>query len=184
MTILIDMDDVLEQLVVGWVEYINEKYGISADPEDVTDWNMALAFPTLTSDQVYGVLSEDDLWDHVRPMPGAVDAVRRLVEEGHQVYIVTASGYQTLRAKMDRVLFRYFPFLTWDQVIITTNKHLVQGDVLVDDGPHNLTGGSYRKILFDARHNRGFDERTVGAVRVHDWEEAYREILRPDAAGC
>ena len=50
--------------------------------------------------------------------------------------------------------------------------------MLIDDGPHNLTGGTYRKLLFTAGHNRDFDERSVGAVRVNNWEEAYREVCR------
>ena len=98
--------------------------------------------------------------------------------EGHEIYVVTATHYKTLRAKMERVLFRYFPFLDWSHVIITENKHLIRGDVLIDDGPHNLTGGTYRKILFEAGHNLSFDEKSVGAVRVRSWEEACAEVRR------
>lgn len=57
---------------------------------------------------------------------------------------------------MDNVLFRYFPMFTWDDVIITAHKQLINGDVLVDDGVHNLVGGSYEKLLMDAPHNRKF----------------------------
>ena len=178
MTILVDMDDVIERLVEGWVEYVNDKYGTTTHPDDVTDWNMAKAFPTLTYEQVYGAEKDDALWDHIRPMPGAAEVLQRLMAEGHEVYIVTASDYITLRAKMEKVLFRYFPFISWKQVIITKNKQIIKGDVLVDDGPHNMTGGEYRKILFDARHNRNFDETSVGAVRVYNWEEAYTEIMK------
>ena len=89
------------------------------------------------------------------------------------LYIVTASLYQTLPEKMDEVLFRYFPYISWDHVIVTHNKHLIHGDVLVDDGPHNLSGGSYRKILFEAPHNREFDETSIGAMRARSWEEVY-----------
>ena len=176
MTILVDMDDVLEKLVVGWVRYINERFGTDVKPEDVNDWNMALAFPTLTREQVYSAELDDRLWDYVEPMPGADGALRRLIDDGHEIYVVTATYYETLRAKMENVLFRYFPYLSWDHVIITRNKHMILGDVLIDDGPHNLTGGSYRKILFDAQHNRNFDEKSVGAVRVYSWEEAYGQI--------
>lgn len=178
MTILVDMDDVLEQLVKGWVEYLNERYGIHASPDDITEWNMERNFPTLTAEQVYGAIHEDDLWDHVYPMPGAVEALEKLIREGHQVYVVTATEYQSLRAKMEKVLFRYFPYLSWRQVIITQNKHMIKGDVLIDDGPHNLQGGEYKKILFHATHNSAFDEHTVGAIRVYNWQETYDEVQR------
>ena len=72
---------------------------------------------------------------------------------------------------MDEVLFRYFPFLTWDQVIVTTRKQLIRGDVLIDDGIHNLEGGNYRKILFTAPHNRYYDAAAHDMIRVNSWEE-------------
>lgn len=39
---------------------------------------------------------------------------------------------------MEDLLFRWFPFITWDQVIITSRKQFIKGDVLIDDGIHNL----------------------------------------------
>lgn len=178
MTILVDMDDVLEQLVSAWCEYINEKFGTSASYDDVRDWNMALAFPTLTREQVYSPELDDDFWNIVMPMPGADEAMRKMIADGHEVYVVTASYYQTLKAKLERVLFRYFPYIDWKHVIITSNKSMIRGDVLIDDGPHNFEGERFGKLLFDAGHNRKIDENTIGAVRVHGWKEAYREVCR------
>ena len=177
MTILVDMDDVIEQLVAGWVDYVNERHGTHTTPEEVRSWDVSKAFPTLTHDQVYAAVNDDALWDYVKPMPGAPEILQRLIEEGHRVFIVTATGYTTLRAKMEKVLFPYFPFLTWNDVIITNHKELIKGDILIDDGPHNLVAGDYKKLLFDAGHNRDFDETTVGATRVHNWNEIY-DLIR------
>ncbi|MBR4813702.1 MAG: hypothetical protein IKZ69_07320 [Lachnospiraceae bacterium] len=47
---------------------------------------------------------------------------------------------------------------------------------MIDDGIHNLIGGSYRKILFDAPYNRDFDEKALGIVRVKNWQEIEAEI--------
>ena len=182
MTILVDMDDVLEQLVAGWVAYLNERFGTNKSTEDVRSWNVSLAFPELTHEQVYSAVSDDHLWDFVKPMPGAVETLKKLIDEGHEVYIVTATGYETLRAKMEKVLFRYFPFLSWKQVIITENKQMIRGDILIDDGPHNMTGETYKKILFSANHNRDFDEAAVGAERVENWDEVYLAIKRVQGA--
>lgn len=178
MTVLIDMDDVIERLALAWVEYVNEKYGTCVSIDDVHDWDMSLAFPGLTREQVYGAELDDALWDRVKPMPGADCAMRKLLGDGHEIYIVTSTLYPTLKAKMDRVLFRYFPYIPWEHVIITSHKQMVKGDVLVDDNPRNLEGGDYRKILFTAHHNKTFDEKTIGAIRVNNWEEAYGEICK------
>lgn len=178
MTILVDMDDVIEQLVPGWVAYINEKYGTNARVEDVTEWAIEKAFPTLTREQVYSAPLDDKLWDYVGPMPGAQEYLQKLIDDGNEVFIVTATGFETLRAKMEKVLFKYFPFINWNHVIITEHKELIKGDVLVDDGPHNFTKGDYYKILFSAGHNKNFDEKTIGAVRVSTWAEVYDEIKK------
>lgn len=178
MTVLVDMDDVIEQLVVGWVAYINEKHGTTTKVEDVTEWAIEKAFPTLNREIVYAAPLDDKLWDYVGPMPDAAKYLQQLIEDGHEVFIVTATGYETLRAKMEKVLFKYFPFIPWSHVIITEHKELIKGDVLIDDGPHNLAKGDYKRILFDAGHNRKFDEKTIGAVRVHGWAEAYAEVCK------
>ena len=107
LTILVDMDDTIENLAEAWVAYLNARH--------------------------------------------------KLIADGHTVLIVTTSNYQTLAAKMEQVLFHYFPFLTWNDVIITAHKQLIKGDVLVDDGIHNLEGGDYFKILMTAPHNRNYD---------------------------
>ena len=178
MTILVDMDDVLETLIEGWVEYLNDHYGTSVTSDDINDWDMTLAFPTLTPEQVYSAELDDSLWDRVGPKQGAREALEKMIADGHEIYIVTATYYQTLKAKMENVLFKYFPFITWDNVIITSNKQMVMGDVLIDDGPHNLVGGTYKKILFDVNHNRSFDEKSVGAIRAHNWDEVYDIVCK------
>ena len=178
MTILVDCDDVLEQLVAAWVEYNNLHFGTDVSVDDVTDWDLSIAFPTLTEEQLFQAERDDALWYNVQPMPGASEALQKLIAEGHEIFLVTATRYETVKSKMENVVFKYFPFIDWDHVIITTRKQMIKGDVLIDDGPHNMQGGEYEKILFDARHNRNFDESSVGAVRVHNWEEAYEQVLR------
>lgn len=171
MTILIDMDDTIEQLLQAWVRSVNERYGRNVQYDEVREWDVSKAFPGLSREEVYGVVSEPGFWKTVEPVPGAAEAMQRLLAEGHEIYVVTATTYDSVTEKMRDLLFRYFPFLTWDQVIITSRKQLIRGDVLIDDGPHNLEGGSYRKILMDAPHNRSYDAEENGMVRVHTWQE-------------
>lgn len=69
-----------------------------------------------------------------------------------------------------------FPFLDTNHIIIAHNKQMVRGDVLIDDGPHNLVNGQYFRILFDAPHNRGFNEKKYGMYRAVGWEQVYQLI--------
>ena len=84
---------------------------------------------------------------------------------------MTATPHESVPEKMNDLLFRYFPFLTWNQVIITANKQMIRGDVLIDDGIHNLEGGDYVKILMTAPHNKSYDAEANGMIRVSNWAE-------------
>lgn len=176
LTILVDMDDTIENLMNVWVTYLNERYGLQVKPDDICDWDLSIAYPSLTNSQVYSPLYEDELWRRIEPFPNAAELLEKLIDEGHEVYIVTSSNYQTLKTKMDEVLFRYFPFMDWNHVIVTNKKQMIRGDVLVDDAPHNHIGGQYLRILMDAPHNRQFDAQKHGMIRVYSWLEVYDTI--------
>lgn len=170
------MDDTIEYLGKAWVEYLNNRHGTSVQHSDLRFWDVSLAFPGLTNDQVYAPLYEDEFWKTVKPIPGAVEVLDKLMKDGHKVFIVTASTWQTLPSKMHNVLFKYFPYLTWDQVIVTSNKQLIMGDILIDDAPHNLENCWCAKVLMDAPHNQDFDEKSIGAVRMNDWFDIYNYV--------
>ena len=171
MTILVDMDDTIEQLLEAWVKRANEKFDRNVTLDEITGWNVAAPYTGLTRKQIYDVIYEKGFWKTVRPMPGAAEALEYFMKKGHEVFIVTATEPEHVEEKMNGLLFRYFPFLTWNQVIITGRKQMIRGDVLIDDGIHNLEGGQYRKILFTAPHNRFYDAEANGMTRVTIWEE-------------
>lgn len=170
------MDDTIEHLLKAWVSYLNERHGTSVKTEDITSWDLAVSFPTLTNEQIYAPLKEDELWERVEPIEHAADVLQQILSEGHTVKIVTATAYQTVRSKMENVLFRHFPFFTWENVIITQNKQMIKGDILIDDAPHNLENGDYVRVLMSAPHNRGYNATCNGMYRVNNWKEVERIV--------
>ena len=173
MIILVDMDDTIEQLLKSWIARANERFGTNVSPDEVTDWNISFPFPGIEKEEL---TYEPGFWSSVEPMPGAAEALKHFLDEGHEVYIVTSTEIEHVEEKMKGLLFRYFPFLDWGRVILTRRKQLIRGDVLIDDGIHNLEGGAYKKILFTAPHNRHYDAEAHGMTRVNNWEEAVRII--------
>ncbi len=171
LTILVDMDDTIEQLLKAWLKCLNDKYGRSVKCEDVIDWDITRVYPGLTRDQVYEEINLPGFWGKVEPVPGAVEALRHFIDAGHRVFIVTATPYKSVPEKMDDLLFRYFPFLSWENVIITSSKQLIKGDVLIDDGVHNLEDGDFEKILITAPYNKDYDAEANGMHRVSTWKE-------------
>ncbi|MBO6092021.1 MAG: hypothetical protein J6P40_00095, partial [Oscillospiraceae bacterium] len=133
MTILVDMDDTIEQLLKAWVSRANAKFGRQVTLDEITEWNVAAPYEGLTRKQIYDVTYEPGFWSSVEPMPGAAEALKHFMEEGHEVFIVTATEIEHVEEKMKGLLFRYFPFLSWEQVIITSRKQMIRGDVMIDD---------------------------------------------------
>lgn len=178
LTILVDMDDTIEELGDAWISYLNDKYGADVARESVTDWDISKFYPNLTRNQVYEPLKNEDLWRNVKPKDGAVEYLKKLIIDGHDIYILTASHYKSIQHKIGLVFLKYFSFIPWRNVIIACNKQMIKGDVLIDDGVHNLLGGDYRKILIDAPHNRSFNAEENDMIRVRTWSEVYEAIKK------
>lgn len=176
LTIFVDMDDTIEDLCTAWVNYLNNKYGTSVKPSEITDWDITKFFPTLTESNIYDALRDPEMWATVKPKSRAQECLYKLKEEGHQVLIVTAAPTDTIVPKLEKVLYSYFPFFTYKDVIITSRKQLLHGDVMIDDCPQNLIGGHYTKLLMDAPHNQSFDTFFDRMIRVYNWKDAYHEI--------
>ena len=144
--VLIDLDDTMTHLCRAWCRWLNAIHGTNVSENDITGWKISDYFPTLTEDQVFRPLHTDSFWREVEPMVDAPKYIKKLMDEGFEVHICTASSFDTIKSKFEHVLGRYFPFISWNQVIVTKNKQLVNGDILIDDGVHNLEGGRYKKF--------------------------------------
>lgn len=180
-TIGIDLDDTFEGLLPAWIAWLNAKYNLNVLLEDFTEWNVQKIYPSLTAEQIFEPLHLPEFWQTVKPKPGAVEYIRKLINEGQDIYIVTSSKYTTFPFKLDEALFKYLPELDYHNVIVTYQKQLIKLDILVDDGYHNLENGDYIRILFDAPHNQNIEENAVTKCkRVKSWEEVYNFIKHLD----
>ena len=171
--ICVDMDDTIEDLLPTWLKWIEKLYNIHRDIEDITDWDLENFFP-LTKEEIFQPLMIDDFWKDVRPKKDAVKYLKQLKEDGFKIFICTHSHYKTLPSKMENVLFKYFPYIEWNDVIVMHRKQLVNCDVLIDDGYHNLYGGKYHKILFDRPWNRKISDDSV--VMLDNWKDIYDQV--------
>ena len=177
-TILVDMDDTLENLSEVWVYELNKRHGLSVKPSDITEWDMKKFYPTLTPDEIYAPLHDRRLWDAIRPLPGAQEAVKRLQSDGHDVVVVTSAHPDTIKLKYDWLEW-FFPNIKYNDIVCCTRKQLVWGDFLVDDGPHNLFGGVYTPIMFTANHNKNWEPKNLGEYRCYrsdTWDDVVELI--------
>lgn len=178
--LLVDVDDTIEDLLGAWCAELNRKHSLSVKKESITNWEIADFFPTLTRKQVFAPLHTASFWNTVKPRPDAVKYLKLLYDEGYNIYLCTSTDYRNIRAKYEKIIKRYFPYISWDNVIITNNKQMIKADFLIDDGVHNLENGDYKKILISCPHNKSYDARGNGMYRANDWQDVYRIIHAED----
>lgn len=168
-TILVDMDDTATWLLPIWTEWLNAKYNLNKDWKDIKEWDMSVAYPTLSKEQIYEPLSTEEIWDNVTPRDGAVEVLTDLHNQGYEIYICTSTDYRNIKPKYEKVISKYFPFIDWKHMIVTSNKQMIKADYIIDDAIHNLDGGCQNcKILMYMPHNN-YNVIPEGIERARDW---------------
>lgn len=154
MIILCDIDDTISNFGHEVLKRQNAQNGTNYTFDQITTWDWMKE----TFKSPWSVLDTYDFWDKVEINKNAIDCLENLVNQGHQVYLVTASHYMpTLSYKVHRTLSSFNPkLINEDNVIICRNKQLLKGDIIIDDAPHNLNRYAHN-ILIDRPWNRDCD---------------------------
>lgn len=84
----------------------------------------------------------------MEPMPGAIEGVRRLIGKGHDVWVATKPPTGVPHAYADKVawILKYLPELK-RKIMLTHDKSLLRGDVLIDDRPHKANAFKFKGHL-------------------------------------
>lgn len=160
--ILLDVDGVLVDKTHEHLAAINARFGTSFTYKDVTDWN----YSYMTPEQIR---YQNELWDS----PTLYDN-----EELSLAYLATLSELR----KMGRVIACTSPFVghasskyrflrrcgfSMRDIIMAKDKNLVFGDLLIDDGAHNIEEFHSRAILVD----RPWNQHSGHQPRVYSFED-------------
>ncbi len=162
MTVVFDMDDVLVNLNEAWVDYVNTTYNLNVKHESITEWDMQIAFPTLTTKQIFECLQKEDFWKTVHPTPFSEKLLRRCEDNDIDYYIVTAAIPKNFYLKYEHCFKKWFPFVSSERLVCCNNKKLIQCDIIVDDNPNNFCDKPLfeypRRLLMDKPWNRNADK--------------------------
>lgn len=86
--------------------------------------------------QVREILSSPKFFLNLEPLPGAIATLNELEQMGFQVMFCSMASPNSFTSASEKGewIMRYFPHKQWNRDLILTGcKHLVQGDILVDD---------------------------------------------------
>lgn len=178
----VDQDEVLCRWVSRIVQWYNEdKYKEHAavgwqwqdvSESDVTNWSIHLNLGEGSEPYVRSYMRSTLFYPSLEPIPGAVEGFQKILDDTRfDVMLVTAVPKCSPQAYDGKMAWmrRYFPGFNMDNFIAAKRKDMLDLDVLIDDGLHNLQAAKAKGVVgvaFDRPWNKDWD-----GARVKSWDE-------------
>lgn len=169
--LLIDLDGVVVDLHSIWLRIYNEEWGDSLSPDAVTTWDTVDLVKPACGVKVYDILLRPGIFAECKPIDGAIQGLKWLVEQGHEVLVVSTPPVGSKTAPSEKIEWveRYLPFLPGGSVILTAHKDLLEADALIEDSPANLAAWMKRGKL-GVVFSRPWNRDVHGCVRLLSWD--------------
>lgn len=171
MIIACDFDNVICNLQEVITDMFNDRQDTKYTLEDFTDYDIANVLPVKEAIVMKEMYGECGIYNYIKPIPGSQKALQKLINNGHQLYIVTDAITQIYKEKVEW-LHHYFPFIDEAHIVAMKHKHLFKCDIMIDDNSQNLTSGVlYERICFDYPWNRKVHDYAYDIYRCSNWDE-------------
>lgn len=174
-----DLDGVVVDSPQQVVHYVNERLGLNLCMDDFKTYSMEDALPDQYKWIIDMAFKDPAMWKKVGLIDGAYEVIKKLWNEGHDIYFVTSSLPQNLKKKIGHLArnLDFFPKdYVWRHTINTQIKQLIRLDILCDDALFNLLGDKeYVSICMDMPYNQT-SEHIPNFYRVYNWNDIYQEI--------
>lgn len=165
----LDLDDTLNNLVHVWAKWIREDHDPDFQYENCKAWDLSKL--SKGGSRVYDFLRMPGTFFNLEPVNGARDIVDALIaDKDNEVRIVTAYVPESCFDKA-KWLKLHFPSIEERNIIFCNDKHLIDLDYLIDDGPHNFEKFKGKGILIDRPWNQHVKPDNINLFRAHDWTE-------------
>ena len=152
MRIGIDLDNVVVNTTETVLNYLAERGAPRLTLNDMKVYWIEKNFPPEYSLLVAEAFESRRMWKNIQLIEGAKRYIKKLYDDGDEIYFVTSSLPENLDKKIKH-LTRNLDFLPEDYIVNHTinirKKQLLKLDILVDDCYDNLSGDKeYTSILF------------------------------------
>ncbi len=183
--ILFDMDGVMCQYDEKLLCLAHERLGLPLYlPDEVIHFNTEAVFPKEYQKQVEEIADEEGFFKDLKPFPGVIDAFGEIAADPRfEVFICTTPKKfyksSTSVGEKHTWIARYLGRKWTDKMILTRDKTLVHGDVLIDDKPEiiGVQTPSWVHIYHDRPYNKHINRKRI--TKWSDWKEVILPILYP-----
>ena len=181
----IDLDGVVANFTLGWMNFYNRDFGTSLTFEDSQHWGDLVGLTHFVDIDEFWDWSSDldghSVFWHLDPFPGAIEALRSLVDDGHHIIVITTKPSFAVRDTHDWIERHRLPAA---EIHILEDKWLIDADVYLDDGPHILPSLVLRRPDRSVcRYVRPWNVPVDGAIDVRDFDEFRDVVIRMTEEG-
>ena len=174
MILLVDIDNVLNNFTETVLQYYNTEHDTKHTINDINQYGMEHALNIPFETLITYFESDKVLWN-CTPQPMAQKYLK-ILNELCDIYIVTAREWSQLK-DIKKWFEKYYPFISDTQMIRCRDKHMVRGDIRIDDHLDNLLNCPDGRVIFDYPWNRNIDDETNFLYRVTDWEHCFSTVM-------
>lgn len=160
MLVLVDQDGVLADYEAGFYANFSSAYPDAPHiaPRDRTTFYPRDQYDARWHDEITRVQTEPGFYANLPVIPGARNALQTMLELDWQVYICTSPlwAWRNCVAEKFAWIEEHLGAEWIPRIILTKDKTVVRGDVLIDDKPQIV--GRYNPVfthvVYDAPYNR------------------------------
>ncbi len=173
MTLFVDMDEVIADAYGAHIELYNREFGANLSLSDCYGKEVWQCVPEEHQQSVRKHASRIGFFRDLKPIEASREVLRELMDK-YELYIASAAMQypNSLKEKSDW-LDKYFPYIPWQNRILCGDKHILNGDILIDDRSYNLQKFQGRSILFTSPHN----VHSNGFERAENWSTVAELLL-------
>ena len=162
--VLVDMDGVLANFYPQFIEMEYKETGIQIDINKLDGILEQDAFPSF-----HKLVNSPGFFRTVPLIEGSVEGLKYLNDKYDVIIASSATEFPNSLVDKHAWLGEHFPFINWKQMIFCGSKSNIQGDVMIDDHPKNLSNFDGQRILFSEPHNAFVNDESFR--RVSGWKE-------------
>lgn len=172
-TIAIDVDGTVADLHTPWLARYNRDFDDTLTIDKITDWALGAFVKPECGTGIFEYLHDPSIYDDVKPIPGALNAVLRLRNMGHRVIFVTSCNKHMSGRKFQWLADNGFIDTMYGTIskdyVEAHDKSLIRADVLIDDYAGNFAGFRGDNVLFLQPWNKRHADMFI--LRFDDWSE-------------
>jgi len=174
LTLLVDIDNVLNNFTETVLKYYNRDFQTEYKMENIYKYSMEETL-NIPFEVLYKYFSSAEVLNNCKPLKDAQKYLK-ILNELTNTYIVTARDWIQM-VDMDNWFNTFYPYLKSEQIIRCRDKHMVQGDIRIDDHYDNLKYCKGGRILFNYPFNKDIDLTNSLIYRVNNWEECFSSCM-------